>query len=182
MARDVQIIVFADTEFYQASRHRRLGTIRLRCLEWQCASSRSVPLRIAMREVSMSTSRTTAYLWASVLAVAISSVAIAQQSVSAPAQQEANIPAQIVARTTGVTASQVTRSANKKATSQTIAYRTRSGGIAAAWIIATASSRLIIFWCSSLPRRRNATVPSSASRLPTTSSSGTLARLCSRTL
>ena len=118
MARDVQIIVFADTEFYQASRHRRLGTIRLRCLEWQCASSRSVPLRIAMREVSMSTSRTTAYLWASVLAVAISSVAIAQQSVSAPAQQEANIPAQIVARTTGVTASQETRSAYKKATWQ----------------------------------------------------------------
>ena len=58
----------------------------------------------------------------------------------------------------------------------------RSGGTASPRIIATASSRLIIFWCSSLPSRRIATVPSSASRLPTTSSSGTFARLCSRTL
>ena len=57
----------------------------------------------------------------------------------------------------------------------------RSGGVAASVSIAIASSRLITFWCCS-PSVRTATVPSSASRLPTTSRCGTLASECSRTL
>ena len=58
-------------------------------------------------------------------------------------------------------------------------HRFRSGGIASSTIIDIASSRLIISWRSSLPSRRIATVPSSASRLPTTSSSGTFSA-CAR--
>ena len=46
---------------------------------------------------------------------------------------------------------------------------------------AAASSSAIISW-PWLPSRRIATVPSSASLLPTTNSSGTLASECSRTL
>lgn len=58
----------------------------------------------------------------------------------------------------------------------------KSGGMISEAIISTASSRGITSCRSSEPSRRTATVPSSASRLPTTSSNGTLARLCSRTL
>ena len=61
------------------------------------------------------------------------------------------------------------------------ALSARSGGVASRISAAIASSRGSTS-CRSLPRRRIATVPSSASRLPTTRRAGTLARLCSRTL
>ena len=56
----------------------------------------------------------------------------------------------------------------------------RSGGVASAPSAASASSSPTTD-CAGLPSLRIATVPSSASRLPTTSSTGTCARLCSRT-
>jgi len=57
----------------------------------------------------------------------------------------------------------------------------RSGGVASARSIATASSSVSAS-CAWLPSRRSATLRSSASRLPTTSSTGTFATECSRTL
>jgi hypothetical protein len=56
-----------------------------------------------------------------------------------------------------------------------------SGGTASAANSAIASSSFITFW-SCTPSRRIETVPVSASFLPTTSRSGTLASECSRTL
>ena len=61
------------------------------------------------------------------------------------------------------------------------ASRCRSGGTASAERRATASSSASDSW-SREPRRRMFTVSSSASRLPHTRMTGTLARLCSRTL
>lgn len=55
------------------------------------------------------------------------------------------------------------------------------GPAASAASLAAASSRASISWLFS-PSRRMATVPSTCSRAPTTSRTGTLARLCSRTL
>ena len=60
-------------------------------------------------------------------------------------------------------------------------YPRKSGGVAPIFSIAIASSRLIICWPSE-PSVRIATLRCSASRPPTTSKCGTLARLCSRTL
>jgi len=60
--------------------------------------------------------------------------------------------------------------------------RFKSGATASSVIIEMASSTVITSCRSSDPRRRSATVPSSASRLPTTSSSGTFFSECSRTL
>jgi CBS domain-containing protein len=57
----------------------------------------------------------------------------------------------------------------------------KSGGVASAWSIAIASSTDMIR-CPSEPSVRIATLPSSASRMPTTSRCGTLASECSRTL
>src|SRR5690606_7257400 len=57
----------------------------------------------------------------------------------------------------------------------------RSGGVASSMSMRIASLSGITRLCW-LPRRRTETVRSSASRLPTTSSTGTFANECSRTL
>ncbi len=57
----------------------------------------------------------------------------------------------------------------------------KSGGTASSAIALTTASS-VMTCCSWLPSRRSDTVPSSASRLPTTTRTGTLASECSRTL
>ena len=76
-----------------------------------------------------------------------------------------------------VTPSHLTLFSNR----QLLADQRKSGGVASALSNSIASARVITRCCCS-PSVRIATVPSSASRLPTTSRCGTLASECSRTL